>query len=106
MEVVAHKLFGHAQAQAAINNDDKFYLHDAEIWDHLSNTVENSNFSNDIFEQYVALGRYNTWALTSANDVNNSNDVNGWVNFNFVNLTLDYPLWISGNLLLNALTSN
>jgi hypothetical protein len=102
LEVVAHKLFGHAQAHAAISNDDKFYLHDAEIWDHLSNTIANSNFSNNIFKQYVALGRYNAWAPTSANDVNNSNDVNGWVNFNFINLTFDYPLFVSGNLLLNS----
>ncbi len=33
LEVVAHKLFGHGQARAAIKNDYQFYSHDAEIWD-------------------------------------------------------------------------
>jgi hypothetical protein len=101
LEVVAHKLFGHAQARAAINNDDLFYLHDRELWDHLSNSVAQSDFRNDIFCQYVGLGRYNAWAPTSANNAS-SNDVNGWVNFNFVNLTFDYPLFVSGNILLNS----
>jgi hypothetical protein len=106
LEIVAHKLFGHAQAHAAISNDSQFYTHDAELWDHLTDIISNNNFKNSIFCQYVALGRYNTWSDTSTNNVNYDNDVDTWVKFNFVNLTFDYPLYVSGNILLNKLTNS
>ncbi len=38
LEVVAHKLFGHGQARAAISNDSEFYNHDAQLWDATSST--------------------------------------------------------------------
>lgn len=108
LEIVAHKLFGHGQARAAIKNDYEFYTHDAEIWDHLSTSVANNQFRNDIFNQYVATGRYNTFNNNNlpANGENGSNDVNLWVNFNFDGLTFDYPLWLAGNILTDASLTN
>ena len=109
LEVIAHKLFGHAQARAAIKNDNSFYTHDNEIWDHLVTSVGMSAFRNDIFNQYIAIGRYNAFAPTSGgvnsgNEFNNGeqfNDVNRIVNFNFDNLTFDFPMHVAGNLLLD-----
>lgn len=103
LEVVAHKLFGHGQARAAISNDTEFYTHDAAVWDHLSNSVALSNMRNDIFNQYVASGRYES---ETQNGLNNGNDVNGWVNFNFNSFTFDYPLYVSGNILTDASLTN
>ena len=139
LEVVAHKLFGHGQARAAISNDSEFYLHDAQIWDHLSNTVAMNQYRNDIFNQYVATGRYKSFFNNNYEDnVNNFNnyennvnyfnncedyvncfnncencitnncencvinqysDVQTWVNFNFNDLTFDFPLFVVGNML-------
>jgi hypothetical protein len=96
LEVVAHKLFGHGQARAAIKNDTEFYAHDAEIWDHLCTSLANTNIRHDIFNQYVATGRYTP----------GSNDVQEWVNFNLNGLTLDYPLYLAGNMLTDASLTN
>ena len=97
LEVVAHKLFGHGQARAAISNDSAFYAHDAEVWNHLGSALSTSDIRNDIFNQYVATGRYNTHA---------ANDVTNWVNFNFNGLTFDYPLYLAGNMLTDASLTN
>lgn len=106
LEVIAHKIFGHGQAQAAINNDSEFYTHDALIWDHLSTTLGTTTIRNDIFNQYVASGRYQDEAETAGATVNNY-DFNQWVNFNFTNLTFDFPLYLSGTILTNdTLTTN
>lgn len=115
LEVVAHKLFGHGQARAAIKNDSEFYTHDNEVWDHLSTTVATNTIRNDIFNQYVATGRYNAYSNFQMNgvDVNNTdntftnlNDVNTWVNFNFNGLTFDYPLYLVGNMLHDVSLTN
>ena len=100
LEVVAHKLFGHAQAHAAIKNDNAFYTHDAAIWDHLSASVAASSFRNDIFNQYVKLGRYNTASSSGAGV--NGNDVSGHVAFNFADITLDFPLQLNGSMLFDT----
>ena len=97
LEVVAHKLFGHGQARAAISNDFQFYTHDAAVWDHLANTVNMNEFRNDIFNQYVATGRYELHSF--ANNGVDSNDVDNWINFNFDGMTFDYPLYLTGNML-------
>lgn len=103
LEVVAHKLFGNGQARAAIDNDLEFYTHDAVIWDHLSTALSTQKLANDVFNQYVASGRYGSQANTAAStDTNyNGNDVNRWVNFNFKDLTFDYPMFLTGSLGLN-----
>jgi len=81
LEVVAHKLFGHGQAHAAISNDHEFYLHDAQIWDHLSNTVAMNQYRNDIFNQYIATGRYSFNTENCVNNCfNNENCVNNCFN--------------------------
>jgi hypothetical protein len=103
LEVVAHKLFGNGQARAAIDNDLEFYTHDAVIWDHLSTALGTQALANDVFNQYVASGRYESEATASAsaNSVN-GNDNNRFVNFNFMNLTFDYPMFLIGSLGLNS----
>ena len=108
LEVVAHKLFGHGQARAAINNDDEFYSHDSTIWDNLSDGVSDQNFRHDIFNQYVALGRYSNEAESNANtDGNgNQNDVETLVNFNFNGLTFDYPMYLAGNIIISDSLTN
>jgi len=97
LEVVAHKLFGHGQARAAISNDSEYYTHDAQIWDHLVNSVSMNEFRHDIFNQYVATGRYEAHAVV--NNGTDSNDVDNWVNFNFNGMTFDYPLFLTGNMI-------
>lgn len=109
LEVVAHKIFGHGQARAAIKNDLDFFTHDGTLWNHLSNSVNLSEFRNDIFNQYVAMGRYNTFEngeyINTYND--GRNDVETNVNFNFTGLTFDYPLWLNGAINLdNRVASN
>ena len=104
LEVVAHKLFGHAQSRAAINNDSLFYSHDNELWDHFASSL--SNYGNDIFSQYIALGRYNTF--TDSNYYNNINNeqykgseldsYSNYVKFNFQNFSFDFPLFLSGSI--------
>jgi len=115
LEIVAHKLFGHGQARAAISNDTQFYTHDGAIWDNLSNAVLNDDFRHDIFNQYVALGRYSAEANSNANtNGTNQNDVNNladgsnkWVPFNFNGLTFDFPMYVAGNMLTdNTLTND
>jgi hypothetical protein len=99
LEVVAHKLFGHGQARAAISNDLEFYTHDATIWDHLSNSLGNNTFANSIFNQYVASNRYAEEANRLSNNNSTANDVTNWVNFNFFGFTFDYPLNLYGNVI-------
>jgi hypothetical protein len=98
LEIVAHKLFGHGQARAAISNDLEFYTHDATMWDHLSNSLANDNFAHDIFNQYVASNRYAEEATRLGNSINSASasDVDNWVNFNFSGFTFDYPLYVNG----------
>jgi hypothetical protein len=101
LEVVAHKIFGHGQARAAILNDPEYYQHDGEIWSHLGSSVNTLSLRKDIFEQYVASGRYNTWApeaSNSNNPGNNYNDVDQTVLFNFDGLTFDFPMRVVGSL--------
>jgi hypothetical protein len=109
LEVVAHKLFGHGQAGAAISNDYEFYQHDAEIWDHLSNAVSINNFRNDIFKQYFTANKYLSH-YTQTNEINgifdnNENNLSNaydWFNFNFNGLTFDFPLYLSGSMILDS----
>jgi hypothetical protein len=99
LEVVAHKLFGHAQAHAAIKNDTSFYNHDASIWDHLSTSVATEEFRHDIFNQYVKLGRYNTNNPSGAGV--NGDDKATDVKFNFADITIDFPLQLNGTMLFD-----
>lgn len=98
LEVVAHKLFGHGQARAAIKNDPAFYNHDAKIWDHLCNSLQDSVIQHDIFNEYVATGRYNANSTTYSNDLN---DLDTFENFNFNGLIFGFPFWLNGTLELD-----
>jgi hypothetical protein len=97
LEVIAHKLFGYGQTRAAINNDSEFYTHDAQIWDHLSNSVTLPNIQMDIFNKYVDIGRYENEVLNHP-----QSSYGTTVNFNFDGFTFDYPLIMSGNILTEA----
>ena len=96
LEVIAHKMFGHAQAHAAIRNDSEFYTHDEQIWNHLSNTLNINSIKYDIFNQYLALGRY---AL-------DEDSASNYINFNLQDMTLDYPLYLDGSVVLDASLTN
>jgi hypothetical protein len=107
LEIMAHKIFGHAQAQAAISNDNTFFTHDAEIWDHLSNTVSNKTYQRSIFDQYVALGRMNLSNAINNFNVGNDNNINyniplsdttGNVVFNLLGMSIDFPMILSGRV--------
>jgi hypothetical protein len=87
LEIIAHKLFGHAQARAAIRNDTEFYFHDSQIWNHIGSSFNLNNIKYDIFNQYIVMGRYE-----------NTEDINTYINFNFQDLTMDFPLYFSGNI--------
>jgi hypothetical protein len=100
LEVIAHKLFGHAQAHAAIKNDTSFYTHDNELWDHLCSSVATTSFRKDIFNQYVKLGRYNTSSTSGAGT--SGNDVGGNVHFNFADITIDFPLQLNGHMIFDT----
>lgn len=103
LEIVAHKLFGNGQARAAIDNDTEFYTHDGVMWDHLSTALSTQSLANDVFNQYVASGRYESQSTTAgSSNADNANDVNQFVNFNFINLTFDYPMYLIGSLGLNS----
>jgi hypothetical protein len=104
LEVVAHKLFGHGQAHAAISNDSEYYTHDATVWNHLVNSVSMNNFRNDIFNQYVATDRYEHHAVQ--NNGTDGNDVDNWTNFNFNGMTFDYPLFLTGNMITDPSLTN
>jgi len=107
LEVVAHKLFGHGQSRSAINNDSEFYTHDAQVWDHLVNSVTLDGVAHDIFNQYVASGRYENEIEKTNGDNPASNDVNGHiVNFNFDGFSFDFPLYLTGNILTDTSLTN
>ena len=96
LEIIAHKMFGHAQAHAAIRNDNEFYTHDSEVWNHLSNTLNLNNIKYDVFNQYIASGRYST---------NEDSSVN-FINFNFQDMSLDFPLYLNGSVIIDESITN
>jgi hypothetical protein len=105
LEMVAHKMFGHAQARAAISNDNDFLMHDSKIWDHLSNTMANNQIQNDIMNQYITAGRIIQDINTYNDNIFNQGDKLTNVNFNFNGVSFDFMLYVSGSLLVdNSLT--
>jgi hypothetical protein len=106
LEMVAHNIFGHAQSHAAINNDSQFYNHDFKLWDHLSTSVTNKDIQNNIFKQYVTMGRYNQFNVNSSDPLQQADTMQNVI-FNFQGLTFDYPLHVNGSLIFdNSLTSD
>jgi hypothetical protein len=88
LEVVATKVFGHAKARAAIANDTDFYrpLSSAgSMIEQIAYGMDNAviNFRNTIFNMYVAYDRI---------QLNNENDVDQVVNFNFENTIFEFPI--------------
>ena len=96
LEIMAHKIFGHAQARSAISNDAAFNEHDVQLWDHLSSSVGNRNFQLSVFNQYITSGRYNV-------ENQNLESSDAFLNqpFNFQGMTFDFPLFLNGSLLVD-----
>jgi hypothetical protein len=97
LEIMAHKIFGHAQARSAISNDDAFNEHDVQLWDHLSSSVGNKQFQLSVFNQYVTSGRYSN----DENQTIESGDTLLNKQFNFQGMTFDFPLFLNGSLLVD-----
>ncbi len=96
LEIMAHKIFGHAQARSAISNDAAFNEHDVQLWDHLSSSMNNRTFQMSLFNQYITSGKYNVENLGLE-----GSDVYINQNFNFQGMTFDFPLFLNGSLLVD-----
>lgn len=114
LEIVATKIFGHARARAAIDNDSDFYQNNttgggtdsiiAQIANGINNAV--SSERNNIFNYYVELDRYANQANYGSPNNNNSlpnnpvnyngNDLDEAETFNFMNTNWDFPMNLIG----------
>ena len=92
LEIIAHKIFGNAKTIKAIGNSISFYNHDNTIWDHLVNTINNTNFQRSLFEQYLNL---------SINDITNLEETYDCniLPFNLEGTTIGFPMYLSGTTL-------
>lgn len=90
MEMIALKLFGNANARAAIRNDTAL----------VSNVNQGNSLSQYLLNQtndYITNNKsfiYNSY-ISSHNDVFNENNV---ATFNFLNQTLSFPGWLNGSI--------
>ena len=93
LEIAAHRIFGHAAARSAIQNDTDFYLSTAGyLYDQISqgfNTIV-VNQQNLLFNQYVQTGRY-------GREVNN--DLSTPQLMNFQGTLFEFPIFYEGNIL-------
>jgi hypothetical protein len=90
VEILAMKLFGHAKARAAIENDTEVAANQTLIAQGLFNSFTTDR--NDIFGQYVNLDLVER----DANNTNGYNDVDGTRNFNFSGVAFEVPLRVLG----------
>ena len=86
LETVALRVFGHAAARAAITNDLEFPVSVGNLASPFTNALMNKR--NELFNQYVALGR-----ITNANDVNVPHQMD------LSNFNLSFLLEVDGRLL-------
>jgi hypothetical protein len=90
MEMIALKLFGNANARAAIRNDTAL----------VSNVNQGNSLSQYLLNQtndYITNNKsviYNSY-ISSHNDVFNENNV---ATFNFLNQTISFPGWLNGSI--------
>ena len=94
LEVVATKVFGHAKARSAIQNDSDFYRSDAvtgslinQIANGISDAFVNGSKRNEIFNVYVSYDR-----VQDNVDPNANNDANSASLFNFDSTTWEFPI--------------
>ncbi len=92
LEVVATKVFGHARARAAIENDQDFYKNSTgSLIKQISDGVQ-SGFNtkkDDIFNMYVSYDRV---------EDNKNDDVNVPSDFNFQGTTWEFPICLKSTL--------
>jgi hypothetical protein len=87
LEIIALKIFGNAEARAAIVNDTEF-TSDSELNTIISSFTNSlSTDQNFIFSQYVALGRISN----TANELVSQN-------FNFDNMNIALPMYLQGSI--------
>jgi hypothetical protein len=55
-----------------------------------------NNIKYDVFNQYIASGRYST---------NEDSSVN-FINFNFQDMSLDFPLYLNGSVIIDESITN
>jgi alpha-tubulin suppressor-like RCC1 family protein len=99
LEIMAIKIFGHAKARAAIENDSEFYY-----GDNISNSVINQLITgmnmyinmegNSIFNSYVQTDKIETDAVSN----NTYNDVDVTYIFNFKDTNWIFPAYLNGSL--------
>lgn len=98
LEIVAIKIFGHAKARAAIENDSEF-LGQTLVDNFRASLQEAINTDrNLIFGQYVNLDR----VQSDANGDEGHNDANAATDFNFDALDLVFPINLRGSILDDA----
>jgi hypothetical protein len=95
LEVMAHKIFGHAQARAAIANDAAFETLIGALSNGLNNSI--NQMRNDIFNQYITYDRIERIA-NGLNNVVTYNDDEVQTFFNFDNAEFDCPVRLVGRL--------
>lgn len=100
LEIVATKVFGHAKARAAIENDSEFYRSDAvsgslinQIANGISNALTNTDKRNEIFNIYVSYDR-----VQDNVDVNANSDANIPSLFNFDATTWEFPIHFTSSI--------
>jgi hypothetical protein len=92
LEVVATKIFGHARARAAIENDQEFYKNTAgSLIKQISDGVQSgfNSKKSDIFNMYVSYDRI---------EDNKNDDVNAPSNFNFQHTSWEFPICLKSTL--------
>lgn len=116
LEIVAIKIFGHARARAAIENDADFYSNAQNYLIHqialgIDNAV--SNKANDIFKLYVSLDRVQDQANLDSNldgegeeELDGGNDVDDWETFNFYHTNWEFPVFLTGQVLTDISSAN
>ena len=101
LEIVALSIFGHPNAQAAIDNDSTFATNSAVtgvnttlgtgLISAMQNALNSGVDANNIFNQYTLTNYYIAGS-------NNNGDVNAAVNFNFTGLSLKVPIQFGGKV--------
>lgn len=106
LEIVATKVFGHAKARAAIDNDTQFYAPastTSSIINQIVNGINNAvaNKKADIFNMYVAFDRIQNNVNTNTNA-----DVYANQNFNFDGTQWQFPIYFLSTVTDTTADSN
>ena len=95
LEIVAHKIFGHAKAQSAISNDTDFYNYDQYIWNYFVNSFSNHEVLNDMHLQYLILKKPEVFNF---NPYKAYCDIVENENYNFNNIQFTFPMFLNGHV--------